>query len=80
MIQTESFPGWKDFEGLLSHLRFVKGHHRKITKIAIVTDSKVASVAESLAKHFISAQIKQFAFSDEASARTWLQQGGSFRH
>jgi hypothetical protein len=58
----------------LPHLRFVKDHHRKIAKIAIITDSKAASVAESLANHFISAQINHYDFAAKASARTWLQQ------
>lgn len=52
----------------------MKDHHRKIAKIAIITDSKAASVAESLANHFISAQINHYDFAAKASARTWLQQ------
>ena len=74
LISTESFPGWKDFTGLLSHLRFVKDHHRKIGKVAIVSDSKAAAVAESLAKHFVSAQIKHFEFAAKERALAWLRQ------
>ncbi len=74
MIQAESFPGWKDFAALLSHLRFVKDHHRKIAKVALVTDSKAAAVAESLARHFISAQIRHFDFEDKPQAMAWLKQ------
>lgn len=74
LIYTESFPGWKDFDGLLSHLRFVKDHHRKIGKVALVTDSKAAAVAESLAKHFVSAEIKHFEFTEKDQALGWLRQ------
>ena len=74
MIHVESFPGWKDFAGLLSHLRFVKEHHRQISKVALVTDSKAAAVAESLAKHFVSAQIKHFDFNEKTQALAWLKQ------
>lgn len=74
LIYTESFPGWKDFAALLSHLRFVKDHHRKIGKVALVTNSKVASAAESLAKHFVSAQIKHFNFAEKEQALTWLRE------
>lgn len=76
LIQAEAFPGWKDFAGLLSHLRFVKDHHRKIVKVALVTDSKAGVVAESLAKHFVSAQIKHFDFTDKNQALVWLKQEG----
>ena len=32
LIQTESFPGWSDFEALVSHLKFVKNHHHTLPK------------------------------------------------
>ena len=33
IIRIESFPGWKDFAGLISHLKFVREHHRKSKKL-----------------------------------------------
>ena len=73
MIYTESFPGWEDFEALTSHFRFVKEHHKNLAKVALVTDSKIASVAETLAKHFISAEIKHFVYNDKDAALDWLK-------
>jgi hypothetical protein len=72
MIYTESFPGWKDFEALVSHFRFVKDHHRRLAKLALVTDSKIASFAETMAKHFVSAEIKHFDFNSKDAALNWL--------
>ena len=74
MIYTESFPGWEDFEALTSHFRFVKEHHKKLAKVALVTDSKIASVAETLAKHFVSAEIKHFDYNDKDTALDWLKE------
>ena len=74
MIYTESFPGWEDFGALASHFRFVKNHHRNLAKVALVTDSKIATVAESLAKHFVSAEIKHFDYSDKDTALDWLKE------
>lgn len=31
IISTKTFPGWESFAALLSHLKFVKDHHKKIT-------------------------------------------------
>src|SRR5262245_46605477 len=45
LLDAESFPGWKDFAALVAHLRFVRDHHRKIRKIAVVSDSTFLSVA-----------------------------------
>ena len=71
-IVTERFPGWEDFNGMIEHMKFVRNHHRKIAKVAIVTDSKIADVAESLGKQFVKASIKHFSFKDHESARRWM--------
>lgn len=72
IIVTEKFPGWEDFKGVLEHMRFVRNHHRKIAKVALVTDSKIADVAESLGKHFVKATIKHFLFDELELARRWI--------
>ena len=72
IIVTKKFPGWEDFNGMIEHMRFVRNHHRKIAKVAIVTDSKIADVAESLGKHFIKASIKHFSFKELESAKGWM--------
>ena len=72
IIVTKKFPGWEDFSGMIEHMRFVHNHHRKIAKVAIVTDSKIADVAESLGKHFVKASIKHFPFKEFESAKEWM--------
>jgi hypothetical protein len=74
IIVTRKFPGWAYFNGMLEHIKFVKSHHRKIAKVALVTDSKIADVAESLGKHFVKPSIKHFPFNDFESAKSWLSQ------
>lgn len=75
IIVTEKFPGWKDFSGMIEHMKFVRSHHREISRIALVTDSTIADVAESLGKHFIKASIKHFPFAKLASAKNWIVKG-----
>jgi hypothetical protein len=72
IIDTPSFPGWASFGAFISHLRFVKDHHRHIKKIALVTDSALGNVAEHLASHFVSADIRHFPSSALSAAREWL--------
>ena len=74
IIVTEKFPGWADFKEMVEYIKFVKSHHRKIAKVALVTDFKIADVAESLGKHFVKASIKHFPFNDLESARSWMSQ------
>ncbi len=72
IIEAPSFPGWESFGALAAHLRFVRDHHRHIRKVALVTDSVLGTLAEKLASHFVSAEIRHFASSEAAEAGKWI--------
>ena len=72
VIEAPAFPGWDTFGAMVAHFRFVKDHHRVIRKIAIVTDSPIGSVAELLASHFVSAEIKHFSSGSMPAAKAWI--------
>ena len=74
IIVTEKFPGWKDFGGMIEHMKFVRSHHKEIAKVALVTDTKIADVAELIGKHFIKASIKHFSATEIESAKNWITQ------
>ena len=73
MIDAKSFPGWKDFAAFVAHLRFVKDHHRRIEKIAAVSDSSFLSIAPSIASHFVQAEVRHFPHSQLEEALAWLR-------
>jgi stage II sporulation SpoAA-like protein len=73
LIHTEYFPGWDDFARLVAHMRFVRDHHKQIQRVAVVTDSTVATIAESLAKHFVAAELRRFAYAEFDEALRWLE-------
>jgi hypothetical protein len=75
MIDAPSFPGWEDFSGFLSHVRFVRDHHRRIRRIAVVSDSKLLNVAPKIASHFVAAQVQTFGTADRAAAMAWIEGG-----
>ena len=72
IIHVENFPGWDSFAALSSHLRFVKDHHKKITRVAFSTDSTVADFAESISSHFVNAEVKVFSYKDVELAKEWV--------
>lgn len=72
IIHTESFPGWDSFAALISHFEFVKEHHKKISRVALCTDSVIGIFAETIAKHFISAEIKLFSYDEFDKAKDWI--------
>lgn len=73
MIHAHAFPGWADFAALLSHLRFVRDHHRRIARIAAVTDAGFMSIVPRVAKHFVQAEIRHFDYANRAAALAWLK-------
>ena len=74
LIEAESFPGWSDFGAFVSHLRFIRDHHRQIRKVAAVSDSTFLSIAPSIAKHFVSAEVRHFDFAERDAATAWLRE------
>ena len=74
LINAPEFPGWDSFGALAAHFRFVRDHHKKIQRVALVTDSSLGNVAEHLASHFTSAEIRHFPAADLEAAEQWIIQ------
>ena len=72
IIHVKSFPGWESFSALITHLTFVKEHHRKVSRVAFATDSPVGGIAEHIANHFVNAEIKNFSFSELEESKRWI--------
>jgi hypothetical protein len=73
LIYVESFPGWRDFSALLSQLRFIHDHHRKIKKLAAVTDSGFIDILQDVSEHFIEAEVRHFDYTEKEAAMKWLK-------
>lgn len=72
VVHARSFPGWDSFAAMVSHLRFVKDHHRKLSRVALATDSVAAHLAEIFATHFVMAEIRIFSYADFDAASRWV--------
>ena len=75
MICAKTFPGWDSFGALVSHLKFVRDHHRQVSRVAAVTDSEFLKIMPHIAKHFVSAQIRQFPSDEKTEGLAWLEAG-----
>lgn len=73
LIDAKTFSGWDDFAGLMAHLKFVENHHKKIEKVAVLSDDRFLSAAPTFADHFVHAEIKHFPHSEREEARRWLK-------
>jgi hypothetical protein len=72
IIELAAFPGWESLGAMAAHFRFVRDHHRRVRKVAVVTDSTLGNVAEHLASHFVAAEIKRFPAGETETARQWI--------
>ena len=72
VLEVSAFPGWESLGAMAAHFRFVRDHHKRIKKVAIVTDAPIGTVAEKLASHFVSATIKHFPAGAIAAAQQWI--------
>jgi hypothetical protein len=75
LIEAKSFPGWDSFSALIQHIKFVHDHHRKIDRVAVVTDNAFLKIAPRIAEHFAHPEIRVFASEEKARALAWLQTG-----
>jgi hypothetical protein len=75
MIEAETFPGWEDFAALVAHLRFVRDHHRKIERIAVVSDSTVLTAAPKIASHFVQVDLRHVSQAQREAALARLTEG-----
>lgn len=75
LLDARRFPGWRNLRALLAHLRFVKDHHRKIRRIAVMTDERVLSVLPSLVRHVVAAEVRRFPRAARDEAMRWPEAG-----
>lgn len=76
LVDAPSFPGWDSFGALIQHLKFVRDHHRRIDRVAAVTDNQFLKIAPRIAEHFAHPEIRVFASAERAQALAWLRERG----
>ncbi|QHC23022.1 STAS/SEC14 domain-containing protein [Streptomyces sp. GS7] len=71
VIHTREFPGWENIGSLIRHARFIRDHRRKVERIALAADGKVAALVPQLANHFVHADVRRFAYDELDDALAW---------
>lgn len=75
VIHAREFPGWETFTDLLKHLHFARGHHLELERIALATETRLASWAPELDAHFVGAEVKTFRYEELDAATDWAAAG-----
>jgi SpoIIAA-like len=72
IIEAPTFPGWESLGAMAAQFRFARDHHKHIKKVGLVTDSALGKVAEHLASHFVSAEIRHCPAARLEAAKQWV--------
>lgn len=77
IITTDDFEGWEDFSALVSHVKFVREHHKHIRKVAVVSDDSRLKIMPAIASHFVDADIRHFDSGHQQEAFDWINPADS---
>ena len=73
VVHTRGFPGWQNAGSLLRHINFVRDHHRRVGRVALAADGKVAEFAPKLAEPFVDAEVRWFDYDRLDEAIEWAR-------
>jgi hypothetical protein len=71
VVHTATFPGWQNFGSLVRHVQFVRDHHRKVHRIALAVDGKLAKLAPRIGEHVAPGKVKAFRHEQVEAAILW---------
>ena len=71
VVHAAKFPGWQNLGGLLRHLRFIRDHHRRVSRIGVAVDGVLADAGPALANAFVEAELKHFSYDRLDEAIRW---------
>jgi hypothetical protein len=73
MVETRTFPGFASVGAFADYAGFIAAHHARVRRVALVTDSALAPVAEFMANHVVGLQMRHYPFAEGAAAQAWLR-------
>ena len=73
MVETQTFPGFASVGAFADYARFIANHHARVRRLALVTDSALAPVAEFMANYVVGLEMRHYPFAEGAAARAWLR-------
>ncbi len=77
LILADEFPGWKDLSALRAHVDFVSERHRRISRVAAVSDSPIFKVLPAVARRFVAPEVRHFPAGEREAAERWLEEAAA---
>jgi hypothetical protein len=73
MVETRTFPGFASAGAFADYARFIADHHARVRRVALVTNSALAPIAEFMANHVVGVEMRHYPFSESAAALAWIR-------
>lgn len=73
IVETRKFPGFASVGAFADYARFIADHHARVLRVALVTDSALAPIAEFMANHVVGVEMRHFPFAEGTAALAWLR-------
>lgn len=71
VVHARALPGWANIGAFVRHVRFVRGHHRRIERLAAAADGLVPPLAAGVAGRLVHPQVRRFPFVKLEDAIDW---------
>ncbi len=72
LLDLSGFHGWENVAAARTHFTFIKDHHKRIERIAVVANKTWQHWIAAVIGTFISAEEKCFDENQKDEARNWL--------
>lgn len=72
VVHAASFPSWADLGALARHLRFIRRNHKRVGRVAFVSDARALDRASAFARRLVSAELRHFPESQLSDALAWV--------
>lgn len=73
LIDASDFEGWEDFSAFIAHMAFIRDHHDKIGKVAIMNCHKYRDVLQYVTALVPDTKFHFYDKQQEEEAEQWLR-------
>jgi len=72
LVDASQFNGWENITAFERHMRFVKSHHQKIERAALITGHTWQHWVAGIVRIFVHPEIKVYDKNQQKEAMQWL--------
>lgn len=77
VLHARGVPGWDNVATLARHVRFVRGHHRRIGRVALAVDGALATAAAPVVSRLLRPAVRHFDYPRLDEAIGWAAGSGA---